>query len=334
MGHRANLILVQGGRHDLRYSHWAASTLPDDLFWGPRHAIAFTKAQQLRGGDGWLDDVWAEGGSVIDADRQVFRLFGGEDLRYDVPLRRLYLSLLGRVWQGWDVGWADEGIAELADYIGYPREKVITPDHDSEVVSDLEPPEKLDWSDVVGSVRLVDGSLRLFPLSGGLEDYYLMGGPPLAEVAATQPGLERLSLVEWTTTFPTGGFHLDLVSERLFYWSARDQPGVWARVAARWPGWSVSWVRDRFEDQLSACGGSLSFPERSPGALFEELRSMLLHQPSGSPVETILWLTEQDRAAGKVVEINPNALRDDRVELAAEAKSEILRRAAAQLGLA
>ncbi len=129
MGHRANLLLVREGQYDLRYSHWAANTLPRDLFWGPQHAIAFVEAQPAAGTD-WLDDVWAEGGSVIDPGRRIFRLFGGEDLQYDVPLRRLYVALLGAVWQGWSVGWADEGIADLADYVGYPRERVLAREHD------------------------------------------------------------------------------------------------------------------------------------------------------------------------------------------------------------
>ncbi|WP_337174586.1 hypothetical protein [Paludisphaera sp.] len=331
MGHRANLIVVRGGGYDLRYSHWAANSLPRDLFWGPRHAIAFTEAQPAAGTE-WLDDVWAEGGSVIDVDRRVFRLFGGEDLRYDVPLRRLYLSLLGVAWRGWDVGWADEGIADLADYVGYPRERVITPAEDRLAPPDLRPPQSPDHVEVVGSARLEDGSLRLFPLEWNVDDHLLLSGSKVAAAVASRPGLGRLALAEWTNTFPTGGFHLDLGAKRLFYWTAGDQPGVSTRLAARWPGWSVTWLRDRYEDQLAACGGALSFPVRTPSALFDELRSMLLHQRKVSPVETMLRLTERERAAGKTVEINSSALRDERVELAAETRAEILRRAAIELG--
>lgn len=160
-----------------------------------------------------------------------------------------------------------------------------------------------------------------------------MGGPPLAESAASQPGLDRLSLAEWTSSFPNGGFHLDLRSNDLRYWTARDQPGVIARVAARWPGWSTTWLRDRYEDQLATCGGHLSFPDRTPDALFADLRSMLLRQPGGSPADTVLWFAERERANGKVVEVNTNALRDDRVEVPINARTEILHRAAVQLGL-
>jgi hypothetical protein len=59
---------------------------------------------------------------------------------------------------------------------------------------------------------------------------------------------------------------------------------------------------------------------------------MLLRQPGGSPTETVLWLAERERAAGKVVEVNTNALHDDRVELPVVTRTEILNHAAVQLG--
>lgn len=290
MGHRANLIVVRGGRYDLRYSHWAANTLTEDLFWGPEHAIAFTEAQPAAGTD-WLDDVWAEGGSVIDIDRRAFLLFGGADMLYNVPLCRFYLALLGEAWRGWSVEWADEGIADLADAVGYPRERVLSRKPDVITSPDLRPPENPDWLEfvgcVAGSVRLGDGSLRLFPLTGDPEGY-LMGGPALAEAAAAQPGMDRLALAEWTSSFPYGGFHLDLRSSRLDYWTSKDHPGIPARIAALWPGWKVTWLRDRYEGQLAACDGLLSFPQRTTGDLFDHLRSMLLYQREASPVETVL----------------------------------------------
>ena len=238
MGHRANLIVVRDGRYDLRYSHWAANTLPRDLFWGPDHGVAFTEAQPAAGDDGWLDNVWAEGGSVINTDARVFRLFGGEDLQYDVPLRRLYLALLAAVWQGWDVGWAHEGIADLADHAGYPRDRVLTAKPDEGFTPDLRPPEQPDWVDFVGSVRLSDGRHKHLPLAGNVADCMLL-----------------------------------------------------------------------------------------------ELRTMLLREPGRSPAETVLWFAEHEREAGKTVEVNPNALRDDRVEYPLDGRARILDRAACRIGL-
>lgn len=77
MGQRANLILVEGREYQLFYSHWCANTLPRDLFWGPEHAVAFIRIQRAVDDSGWLDEVWAEGGAVVDLDRKHFLLYGG-----------------------------------------------------------------------------------------------------------------------------------------------------------------------------------------------------------------------------------------------------------------
>src|SRR3974377_1344796 len=110
MGQRANLVLVENGSHQLFYSHWCANTLPRDLFWGPEHAVAFVRMQREGDESGWLDEVWAGGGAVVDIDKQTLLLFGGEDILYDVPLRRVYLECLARAWNTWTVQWAHEGI--------------------------------------------------------------------------------------------------------------------------------------------------------------------------------------------------------------------------------
>jgi hypothetical protein len=128
MGQRANLILIERGQREMYYTHWRANTLDRDLFWGPDHAARFIRAQQAR--THWLDEVWAEGGAVLDRDAHVLLMFGGEDVRIDVSLRRVYLDLLRHVWSGWDVRWAYEGIADVADYVGHPREAVLTNEFD------------------------------------------------------------------------------------------------------------------------------------------------------------------------------------------------------------
>jgi hypothetical protein len=106
MGQRANLIIAGPEGYDLYYSHWRANTLPTDLFWGPEYAQAFVRIQRPVDQDGWLDTIWSEGGAVIDTARRTLLLYGGEDILYDVPLRRMYLELLQTVWANWTIRWA------------------------------------------------------------------------------------------------------------------------------------------------------------------------------------------------------------------------------------
>src|SRR5437868_3224543 len=100
MGQRANLVIVESGGYSLFYSHWRANTLARDLFWGQSYAEAFIRAQQRVNDGSWLNDVWAEGGVVLDHDARTLLFFGGEDIYYEVPLRRVYLRLMQIVWSG------------------------------------------------------------------------------------------------------------------------------------------------------------------------------------------------------------------------------------------
>lgn len=325
MGQPANLIIVEHREYTLYYSHWCANTLTRDLFWGPEHAISFVSAQRAVDETGWLDDVWAEGGAVVDCDHQVLLLFGGEDILYDVPLRRVYLAMLRQVYRGWEVRWAHEGIAEIADYVGYPRDLVLSakPDNSTSDTS-LSPPEQLEWTGLVGSFRTVDGQLELFPLHSGVE-HYLLAGPTLLDKRERAKPVDRVPLDQWLGyEFPTGGFHVDVPAKRVEYWAANDLPDTAWRVSQRWPSWKVTWHRDAFEWQLKATSGKLQFPMRSTEILQQQVKEMLLRDDGRSPVETILEITDKARQEGKDVQINPWALRDDRRELDAAERQRIV----------
>src|SRR5206468_1193034 len=148
-------------------------------------AAAFIRCQGPSGGgpSWWLDDCDAEGGVVLDMDRRVLLLYGGEDLLFDVPLRRLFLRLLGHVWKGWEVRWAHEGIADLADYVGYPRSEVLTsrarvPQRFRVILSpDPESTRSL------GSARFQSGVIRVYPL-GTTFSYCLDCAPQLPDAVA------------------------------------------------------------------------------------------------------------------------------------------------------
>jgi hypothetical protein len=326
MGQRANLILVQSGEYQLFYSHWCANTLTRDLFWGPDHAMAFIRIQRAVDDSGWLDDIWAEGGAVVDLDHKHFLLYGGEDLLYDVPRRRIYLNLLAKVWNGWTVHWAYEGIAELADYVGYPRDRVLSKRDRDYTDANPTPPDQKDWTDLVASVRLENGTIRLYPLAGDVESY-LYFGPRLVDNLRVVDGLPRLLLDEWTTEFPRGGFHLDLSTKRVEFWIAPDAPDIGNRVAGAWPEWETRWCLDHYEMQIEQARGLLRFPLPDRRALLDECREMLLVETTTSPTDTIKMLTERDRAQGKNVEVNPWALRDDRLVLPRAARMAILDKA-------
>lgn len=180
MGQRANLIILHNKSYELYYSHWCANTLPNDLFWGEQYAIPYIRMQKKVNESNWLDDVWAEGGVVVDLDQRNLLLYGGEDILYDIPLRNLFLQLMKVLWQGWTIEWALEGIAAMAAYVGYPVEKVIAVREQGNVICTLAPPEEKSWTDLIASVAFSSTEVLLFPLSGEVESI-LLTGPSLID---------------------------------------------------------------------------------------------------------------------------------------------------------
>jgi hypothetical protein len=325
MGQRANLVIVEGGEYQLFYSHWCANTLTRDVFWGPGYAVNFIRMQQEVDKSGWLDEVWAEGAAVVDLDEQLLLLFGGEEVLYHVPRRRVYLELLSRVWKAWDIRWAYEGIAAIAEYVGYPRCKVLPPPTD-EAICSLAPPQGTDYPDVVASIRWTGDQVRLYPLRGPFDPClsYLSSGPSLLNAPGAEGGLARLALDENAEGFPTGGFHIDVLTQVIEFWMATPAPDVTARVAKCWPGWTVRWHKDAFEFQADRTKGLLHFPVRSRASLEKQVSEMLLFEAGRSGADTAREFAEQSRAEGKAVDINPWALRDDRLEIPMDVRRKIV----------
>ncbi|MEO3944934.1 hypothetical protein [Gorillibacterium sp. CAU 1737] len=329
MGQRANLIILQNASYELYYSHWCANTLPTDLFWGEQHATSFIEMQTRVDESGWLDTIWAEGGAILDLDKKKLLFYGGEDILCDIPLRNLYLKLMREVWPGWEIEWAYEGILDLANYVGYPKENVLTITDDDRNDARLLPPEEKDWVDTIASVKFSPDELLLFPLCGGI-DVYVTHGPELIDKIDKSNGYKTLALDEWTNTYPTGGFHIDVLSRRVEVWHANDCPNLIDKLQSQWSGWQVIELYGHYEAQGERTHGRLFFQERSQHQLLEELRGILVREPSSNPLDALSTFVKKEADAGRKAEINPYALRYDRYELPKNKKEEILSNAIAK----
>lgn len=326
MGQRANLVIVRsGGGYDLFYNHWCANTLPLYLFWGPDYAEAFIRTQAQVDESGWLDDIWAEGGAVMDAGRRVLLFYGGEDILYDIPLRKCYLSLLHKVWAGWEIRWAHGGIADLAAYVDHPVEKVIAAKEDSLCDSSLAPPLDSDWTDTIGSVRFEDGELLLYPLSGEAEGY-LMNGSPMVKNIRRSYGRSDLNIEDETPNFPTGGFHIDVIERTVELWHASPHSDLASKLEARWEGWSLTDCCDDYERQAESCDGKLALPVQSWETYIQALSKMLLREYA-DPLRSLSGMIERLSQSGKEVEVSPWAFAHANSEIPLDVRRDILSRA-------
>jgi hypothetical protein len=294
-------VIVRDGAHQLFYDHWCAGCLDRELLWGPALATAFV--EQLRPVDpveGWLDDVWAEGAAVIDHDQQVLLWFGGQDLVYDLPLRKAVVALLAHTWPGWEVRWAQGHIEAIARYLGVPLDRVRTEacgDPDAFCIQEDDP----EWNDVLVTVR--KGSERRCLGVYGEADALLLGPSgllPLLDAAPTR--------TEWGD-FPQGGIHLELDQQVLLYWRAEPLVSRVGAVRLAWPGWTVEDAGDRVEAHLER----LDDPPSLPVGGERELQRGFLEQ-----VRSVGWRKGSNPAAASAarlpgqVDLNPatEAFRD------------------------
>lgn len=322
MGHRANLVIVENGDYTLYYSHWCANRLEQHLFWGPEPALQFMRMQDQVDRSRWLNTVWAEGGAVLDRDHHVLLFFGGEDVRYDIPLRRAFLDMMRRVWSGWEIRWAYEGIADIAEYAGHSRTDLIVERERFGLPSLKAPPAEWNWIDTAGSMRRTDGSIALYPLGGEVENY-LAEGPRLVEQLGEAKGRDDLSLDDMME-FPCGGFHIDVAKRTVDFWGAKMPPRIAQEITTAWSDWKVHWHQDHFESQLELTAPYLTFPCRSEASLKERLRATLLADSNSSPVDWLRDIVKTKEDAGHDVEVNPSALHDERLEMSRATRERIL----------
>ncbi|WP_248925062.1 hypothetical protein [Paenibacillus hamazuiensis] len=329
MGQRANLVIVKEDGYNLYYNHWCANTLPGDLFWGPKNAISFIEAQNKVDDSGWLNDIWAEGGALIDLNKKLLLFYGGEDELWSIPYRRIFLNLMQSVWGNWEIRWAYNGILDIASYVGVPEDKVRTNKDDDLCVVNLEPPEEKSWVDTIGSIKFDDGHILIFPLYGGIEGY-LLNGPRLIQNCNKSIGHECINFDEWTSNFPSSGFHVDLNQMQIDIWHATVFADLAEKLKELWPDWKIIDHYDQYEVQLEKTAGCLKFPTVDQKKMLNEIKDALLRSPT-NPLDALSSLVGRLQEQGQNVEVSHYAFMHGSYELSKEIREEIIENAFATL---
>lgn len=283
MGQRANFVIVENGKRSLYYDHWCANRIDTELFWGPEIAIEFVKlTESVVEPDGWLDEIWCEGGAVINVDSQELLWFGGEDIEYDVEMRRTHDRMMKTQWPGWKLVWACEGICEIAEYLDLERELVVKPtepDHEFCVIDEYPQDNNLLLSVVM------NGSLKVGQIHGDEES--LECGLNQIEFLLKCVSSEHLT---WNGEFPRFGIHLDCDHKSLSFWSGSSVGSSIGRIPECWSGWKVYWLKDNFERHLEIINESVTLPHRSENQLRDSVFQILsggVHTPKSNPAREL-----------------------------------------------
>ena len=123
LGHRANYVIIENGQAQIFFSRWGAVTIPSVLLSGPERTLAYIR--QLTPDESLLDDIWAEGGVLVNIDTQRALFWGGVSISMHPYLRRPLLAALRVLWPGWSIDWAMFGVADLARNCGWDVSQVL-----------------------------------------------------------------------------------------------------------------------------------------------------------------------------------------------------------------
>jgi hypothetical protein len=302
MGQRANFVLVDDAGWRLYYDHWAANRMCSVLVAGPEAATRFITAQRLCAQDEWLDDVWAEGGAVVDHPSRRLAFFGDEWM-LELPAKRAFMRLLPLTWPGWDVRWAYDGLGDLAANVSVDR-SVVRALGDRSMPDDLQPTPLAEWPCHLVTVRDESGRLTVYPF-GWAEDHGAWQGPGLLD-RLPAGGLTQVNL----PVIPDSGLHVDVRSRTAGAWSIDVVPGLLPALPDLWPGWQVEFWEDHYEEQARHCGDAVTFPALDLTAALDKLLTSIASRFGKDPVPDMLALAYRpDPATGAVpdakVELNP-----------------------------
>ncbi|MFC1407678.1 hypothetical protein ACEZCY_00090 [Streptacidiphilus sp. N1-12] len=317
MGARANYVVVENGAWTLHYSHWGAGRLATDLAHGPAAATRCFRANspvpqdEQRIADSWLNDVWCEGAALVDHDRRQLLWFTdpGEGWA-EYTARR---EVLARMWPGWEVRWAHDGLGDLQARLGLGRDFTRTPgtaESDSWAPLWVEPEDDDDVT-VLVTVRQPDGSVRA---RGGCLDPFLqlIGGQGLLGLLPADSPEPALAAM------PDGGIHLDPESRTIGLWTTRVAFGLYHRPLRGWDGWTLEFWGDDHTRQAEQAGDRVRFPRTDLGpALADWLRR--IGAPPRDPGALLRQVAALPSEDDRTVLVNPLAtVRHTAVEPTAE----------------
>ncbi|MEU8004648.1 hypothetical protein AB0B66_26105 [Catellatospora sp. NPDC049111] len=241
MGSRPNHAVIRDGSHTLYFPGDAGDGLDYLLAPGPDVVLRWLDGQT---GDRWPADPRCPAGVLIDPARQVLLLFA--TALGDYAYRAAVLDAFTRTWSGWQIHWAYDGLADLAEHTGADPAAAALP---------LETPRlpRYDGHDPelpLAALVTVAGEhgCRAYGLSPDLAaEQPFRAGPGLVDwLAGGEP-------LEWCDEIPSAGLHLDPATRTAGLWSVQPLHGLREQWPVLWPGWTLDFWGDAYTRQVALC---------------------------------------------------------------------------------
>lgn len=273
MGARANYVIIEGGAIDIYYSHWGAMDVPAVVVDGPVATRAYIR-DEAPTTDSLMDDIWAEGGILLDMDRRALLFFGGENIRFSPPWQRILLHMMRPIWQGWSIAWAARGIVDIASYPGLAESLHIDPAsliqrkkriiEQAYTETKIRTPHEKPWVYTVITVKWEDGRVGDYTFDSALDGYLLFGPDLLVIVREREPdalpreeGSGAITYFDALDQDPREGAYINIESRTI--WVMHDNPlysATTERIEQVWPGWRVNEQFEGLGRQVALSGRS------------------------------------------------------------------------------
>jgi hypothetical protein len=286
------MLLAEGGRLDVHYSHWGAQSVLSDALRGPDPFIRMI--QECTKDDSLIQDaVFAEGIAFVDRDRHELMIWGGVFIRCVPVIRRAYMQALAPAWRGWQVDWCRNGIIDAWRRAGMdsPKFKKARAPVTEEALGQT----GYTWVTILTD-RAADYSFR--PAADGL----LLVGPRLVDLCAAResgrPPLEdNLG----------GGILIDAARRTMAWWHCESDPPE-ADLAEAWSGWQISRLEGGLPEQMDRSGRDGRQFALSQQRIDECLAHDLSRSADFDPIAVMRKL------AGEGGTVNPEALKWPRAD--------------------
>lgn len=305
MGSRAIFVIIEDGALELYYDHWGAQGLSLDLVLDGEHEtverIRRMTVLDPTSARSWLDDVWGEGGLVLDLTNRMLVWF---DVPFEALNPRVANYLIERTWTGWTAIWAPEGMRAILRLLRIDLDPTGNPREASMLSGDFLTAG--DRPDAVLSVRFGDGVVRSLPVTGWLDELTRI---PWREVIAfaADAGAKGDGAAEQVAVSGSGvcqGFYVDVDERRLSWWSDISERHHFAQVSEYWPGFDVVCHGDDYvwhEEVAGICGLHTPIVDvlADTHAMLEKVQPKDEQKNLGR--EMSAWLVEE----GVKLELNP-----------------------------
>jgi hypothetical protein len=319
VSHCANYVLRFDGEQRVGNTRWGAVALPENVFYGPDHTLAFLLEVLDDESTAFpYNELMCEAGVFADYDAKRLLVCGGEDLRSDVLLQHAYISMLRRTWTSWQVAWAYGGWHQIANEAGVPLEPVPRSYH--RPVTKLEPfKEGPGWRAPIDTRDYLwnRGAGYIAPITirdeRGVRDHAVM----LTGEQAIPTGERIIDMLASVTTIEPSpalnaawtGLVIDTTTRTVAYWQGRELESVDAPALADvWPGWTVVLDDRGIEAHFRRTGRDPSVVAIDPRIVREVVANVMFLGMGGGGIGALVDEI-RERAKAPNVTTAPGALR-------------------------